>query len=90
MPAWLIKLLEADGQVKTITEPSRLGKPSKVKVIENQVSGVIPVIKQLLDQDISTEYAYTCHQCVQHVSKLDKEGENFQIPSSTTQFPGFG
>ncbi|KAK3308660.1 peptidase family C78-domain-containing protein [Chaetomium strumarium] len=35
---------------------------------------VIPVLAQLLEQSSSTKYAYLCHPCVQHVSKLKREG----------------
>lgn len=43
---------------------------------KGQVIGydVIPVLRQLLQQSASTEYAYLCHPCVQHVSKLRREG----------------
>ncbi|KAF3760218.1 DUF1671-domain-containing protein [Cryphonectria parasitica EP155] len=43
---------------------------------DGQVVGqdVIPVLKQMLQQSESTEYAYLCHPCVQHVSKLRREG----------------
>jgi hypothetical protein len=32
------------------------------------------VLAQLLEQSTSTKYAYLCHPCVQHVSKLKREG----------------
>lgn len=35
---------------------------------------VIPVLQQLLQQSASTEYAYLCDPCVQHISKLRREG----------------
>ncbi|KAL2019963.1 hypothetical protein VTK56DRAFT_8963 [Thermocarpiscus australiensis] len=49
--------------------------------------GVIPVLAQLLEQSPSTKYAYLCHPCVQHVSKLRREGgfcgyRNIQMLSS--------
>jgi zinc finger-containing ubiquitin peptidase 1 len=75
MPAWLRQLLEADGRFQTSKEPSLLGKSPKIRIIENQVSGVVSVVERLLQQDHTTEYAYTCHPCVQHVSKLQKEGK---------------
>ncbi|KAK1770663.1 DUF1671-domain-containing protein [Phialemonium atrogriseum] len=37
-------------------------------------AGVIPVLEQLLAQSSTTKYAYLCHGCVHHVSKLKKEG----------------
>ncbi|RYP66096.1 hypothetical protein DL770_008866 [Monosporascus sp. CRB-9-2] len=36
--------------------------------------GIIPVIEQLLQQSPTTRYAYLCHPCVQHISKLRREG----------------
>ncbi|EEU44231.1 uncharacterized protein NECHADRAFT_84553 [Fusarium vanettenii 77-13-4] len=36
--------------------------------------GVQPVLKQLLEQNPETQYAYLCHPEVQHVSKLRREG----------------
>ncbi|KAH8908777.1 DUF1671-domain-containing protein [Coniochaeta sp. PMI_546] len=36
--------------------------------------GVIPVLEQLLQQSSSTKYAYLCHSCVHHVSRLKREG----------------
>ena len=35
---------------------------------------MIPVLKQLLEQSPTTEYAYLCDPCVQHVSRLPQEG----------------
>lgn len=56
---------------------------------DGQVVGydVIPVLKQMLEQCPTTEYAYLCHPCVQHVSKLRREGgfcgyRNIQTMSS--------
>lgn len=56
---------------------------------EGQVveQGVIGVLEQLLENNPSTKYAYLCHPCVQHVSKLKKEGgfcgyRNIQMLSS--------
>ncbi|KAI3400184.1 hypothetical protein diail_4069 [Diaporthe ilicicola] len=48
---------------------------------------VIPVIAQLLEQSSTTEYAYLCHPCTWHVSKLRREGgfcgyRNIQVVSS--------
>jgi zinc finger-containing ubiquitin peptidase 1 len=75
MPAWLRQLLEADGRFQATKEPSLLSKSQKIRIIENHVSGVVSVVERLLQQDHTTEYAYTCHPCVQHVSKLQKEGK---------------
>ncbi|KAG8413277.1 hypothetical protein J3458_012858 [Metarhizium acridum] len=36
--------------------------------------GVIPVLAKLVEKSHSISYAYFCHPCVQHVSKLSREG----------------
>ncbi|KAM5342750.1 hypothetical protein ACJ41O_013716 [Fusarium nematophilum] len=43
---------------------------------EGQVlnDGIMPVLRQLLEQSPSTQVAYLCHPQVQHVSKLRREG----------------
>ncbi|KAG8158734.1 hypothetical protein KVR01_011177 [Diaporthe batatas] len=56
---------------------------------------VIPVIAQLLEQSPTTEYAYLCHPCTWHVSKLRREGgfcgyRNIQTVSSYVIGAGFG
>ncbi|KAK1760730.1 peptidase family C78-domain-containing protein [Echria macrotheca] len=59
--------------------------------------GVVGVIAQLLEQCSSTKYAYLCHPCVRHVSKLKKEGgfcgyRNIQMMTSyviSTKFQGY-
>lgn len=76
MPAWLRQLLEADGQPQAAKGLSRVGRSLNIKLAENQISGVVPVVERLLYQDQTTEYAYTCHPCVQHVSKLPREGKS--------------
>jgi hypothetical protein len=79
MPAWLIKLLEEDGAVKTITKLNTDGKLKKVKICPNMTSGIIPVLEQLLRQDEATDYAYLCDPAVKHVSKLKREGMMVQL-----------
>ncbi|PNH30754.1 hypothetical protein BJF96_g5871 [Verticillium dahliae] len=41
---------------------------------EIKTEGVVPVLKQLLEQNNTTKYAYLCHESVQHISKLKLEG----------------
>jgi hypothetical protein len=43
-------------------------------VADIQSSGIIPVLEQLLEQSPTTEYAYVCSPCTQHISKLRREG----------------
>jgi hypothetical protein len=40
----------------------------------NHLEGVVPVVAQMLQQSAATRHAYLCHPCVQHISKLRKEG----------------
>jgi zinc finger-containing ubiquitin peptidase 1 len=78
MPSWLVKLLqEEDGALKTTNQIDSDGKLRKIKICPNMQAGVIPVLEQLLDQDVYTEYAYLCDPAVRHVSKLRREGEPF-------------
>ncbi|RAL60179.1 hypothetical protein DID88_000803 [Monilinia fructigena] len=96
MPQWLVKLLQADGQYKTINRINADGQLRRVKYCPNQADGIIPVLAQLLDQDRSVSYAYLCDPAVLHVSKLLREGgfcgyRNIQMMSSyivRSQFPG--
>lgn len=76
MPTWLVKLLEEDGAVKTVSRLSLDGKLRKVRICPNMTAGLIPVLEQLLYQDRETEYAYLCSPAVRHVSKLKREGKN--------------
>ncbi|KAK4177186.1 peptidase family C78-domain-containing protein [Triangularia setosa] len=61
-----------------------------------QTAGIVPVLAQLLELCPSTDYAYLCHPCVYHISKLKREGgfcgyRNIQMLSSyliqTTAIP---
>ncbi|KFY26327.1 hypothetical protein V493_04163 [Pseudogymnoascus sp. VKM F-4281 (FW-2241)] len=74
MPAWLHNLLLSDGMPRTTTKLNSSGGITTVKKIGNHVSGVMPVLEKLIEQDPDTEYAYTCHPSVEHVSKLKNEG----------------
>jgi zinc finger-containing ubiquitin peptidase 1 len=75
MPSWLFKLLELDGDVKTVNKFGSDGKMKKVKECANMAPGVVPVLAQLVEQDGYTQYAYMCDPAVKHISKLKKEGQ---------------
>jgi hypothetical protein len=59
-------------------------------------AGIIPVIDRLLQLNHTTQYAYLCHPCVLHISKLRREGgfcgyRNIQMQASYllgTRAPG--
>lgn len=74
MPAWLHNLLLSDGMPRTTTKLNSSGGIKTVKKVGNYVAGVLPVLETLVEQDSDTEYAYTCHPSVEHVSKLKNEG----------------
>ncbi|KAI1331923.1 peptidase family C78-domain-containing protein [Xylariaceae sp. FL0255] len=42
------------------------------KFVSNK--GTIPVLKELLEQNEATEWAYVCHPATEHISKLRNEG----------------
>jgi len=75
MPPWLVKLLETDGEIKTVNRLDADGKLKRVKVCANQAADIVPVLEQLLEQEPFTEYAYLCHPAVKHISKLRREGK---------------
>lgn len=74
MPTWLHRLLLTDGKPKTFNKLVSGGGMKTMQIIENYASGIVPVIDQLLEQDPSTAYAYTCHPSIEHISKLKNEG----------------
>lgn len=73
MPPWLVRLLESDGDLKSLSRISPRGRIEKI-IMSNHVTGIVPVLEQLLTQDRSTKYAYLCHPGVKHISKLKREG----------------
>jgi len=86
MPSWLVKLLqEQDGAYKSGTRLDNHGKLYKVKWRPNMARGIIPVLEQLIDQDVYVEFAYLCDPEVKHVSKLKREGRSqFFLPLNTS------
>jgi hypothetical protein len=84
MPAWLKRLLEADGRAGAGTEVRNIigrdGKIQRVRssantaVVANEVDGILPVLAQLCAQDPTVRRAYFCDPCVRHVFKLNREG----------------
>ncbi|KAK0754801.1 peptidase family C78-domain-containing protein [Schizothecium vesticola] len=54
--------------------PDSLVSLLKTGVGYNHLEGVVPVVAQMLQQSAATRNAYLCHPCVQHISKLRKEG----------------
>jgi hypothetical protein len=77
MPSWLVKLLqEQDGAYKSGVRIDNNGNMRKVRWCRNMAPGIIPVLEQLLDQDLFVEFAYLCDPAVRHVSKVKREGKH--------------
>ena len=77
MPSWLVKLLqEQDGAIKSGVSIDNHGNMRKVRWRRNMAPGIIPVLEQLLEQDVFVEFAYLCDPAVRHVSKLKREGKD--------------
>jgi hypothetical protein len=77
MPSWLVKLLqEQDGAFKSGVRLDNHGNMRKVRWRRNMAPGIIPVLEQLLEQDVFVEFAYLCDPAVRHVSKLKREGKD--------------
>ena len=74
MPAWLHAKLENGGKAVTVNRIGLDGRLVKDRSVENEVSGLLPVLVNLINQDQSVQKAYFCHPGVQHVSKLPREG----------------
>lgn len=74
MPSWLRKQLEIGAKVKYINQIHADGHLSRVETVANEISGTVPVLAQLCEQDRALSKAYLCHPDVQHVVKMAKEG----------------
>lgn len=70
-----MKLLQRDGEMKTINQLDIDGNVRRVQVCDNMATGIVSVITQLLEQDPYTQYVYMCSPSVRHVSKLKREGK---------------
>jgi zinc finger-containing ubiquitin peptidase 1 len=77
MPSWLVKLLqEQDGAFKDGARIDKHGNMRNARWRRNMAPGIIPVLEQLLEQDVFVEFAYLCDPAVRHVSKLKREGKD--------------
>ncbi|MCJ1337437.1 hypothetical protein MMC09_002719 [Bachmanniomyces sp. S44760] len=74
MPVWLRKQLEHGENVVLTNQIGSCGKFIRVESITNQITGIIPVIAQLSEQDPSVSQVFLCHPSVIHVTKTPKEG----------------
>ncbi|KHN95433.1 Seryl-tRNA synthetase, class IIa [Metarhizium album ARSEF 1941] len=88
MPNWLARKLARDGQVCTDGKKPA-GKRrimatnwDEARELKGVFAGVIPALARLVGKSRSISYAYFCHPCVQHVSKLRREGKRNTFTAS--------
>lgn len=74
MPSWLQRLLETSGTVTMENRIRRDGTLEKVETVVNEITGAIPVLAYLCEQDTSVAAAWFCHPSVRHVVKFNREG----------------
>jgi len=74
MPKWLHDQLAAEPRITIINRIGRDGRLIKQEQVENETSGIIPILAQLSALDRSVKEAYYCHPATLHISKTKKEG----------------
>ena len=74
MPSWLQRLLETSGTVTMENRIRRDGTLEKVETVVNEITGAVPVLAYLCEQDLSVATAWFCHPSVRHVVKFNREG----------------
>ena len=87
MPAEVRRRLLEDGLPRQTNRIGRDGRIVKETFVENETSGLIPVLGDLCARARSTEVAYFCHRSVRHIHKIRCEGNfcgywNIQMMSS--------
>ena len=71
---WLRKQLETGAKVTVANRIGLNGQLYRIETVANEISGTIPVLGQLCEQDRALSRVYLCHPDVQHVVKMAKEG----------------
>ena len=97
MPGWLHKQLERGARVTLVNQIGPGGEILMVEKVANETPGIIPVLAQLCQQDLSLSKVFLCHEAVKHIFKTPKEGgfcgyRNIQMLISFlqgTSFPGY-
>ena len=74
MPESLRRLLEKGAKVTLTNQIGHDGRLVRVETIANETKGIMPILRQLCEQDQSISTAYLCHPAVTYVSKMAKEG----------------
>jgi Peptidase family C78 len=74
MPKWLLDQLVKGPKIKNINTIGRDGRLIQEELIENETSGIVPILARLSELDPRVQYAYYCHPDVIHISKMNREG----------------
>lgn len=72
MPSWLLRELRKGAPIRHVDTIGNDGRLVRESYIENQVSGLVPLLAQLSAMDRSVESAYFCHPSVQHCFKRER------------------
>ncbi|OJJ41297.1 hypothetical protein ASPWEDRAFT_34819 [Aspergillus wentii DTO 134E9] len=74
MPSWLRRMLEKGAKTTQSNRITSDGMLSRHETVENETTGIIPVLAQLCEQDKSIQRAFFCSPKVSHIFKMPREG----------------
>ena len=74
MPKWLYNELKRGPSVKQVNRIATDGRLTRESFVENEVSGLVPLLVQLSALSSTVERAYFCHPSVQHCFKRKYHG----------------
>ncbi|KAI5209121.1 DUF1671-domain-containing protein [Aureobasidium subglaciale] len=73
MPEYMLKRLRIGEPVRRMNRIGRNGQLCVERIVENEVSGLIPVIARLCEASSDLKQAYLCHPSVLHVFKVPRQ-----------------
>ncbi|KAL4890398.1 peptidase family C78-domain-containing protein [Aspergillus ambiguus] len=74
MPSWLRRMLEKGANSTLSNRIAADGSLQKHEIIENETTGIIPVLARLCEHDKSVQRAFLCSPEVHQISKMPREG----------------
>ncbi|KAF2026638.1 DUF1671-domain-containing protein [Setomelanomma holmii] len=74
MPRWLHDQLAAGPKITVVNRIGRDGRLIKQEQVQNETTGIIPILAQLSALDRSVKEAYYCHPSTLHIGKTPREG----------------
>ncbi|KAI9037380.1 DUF1671-domain-containing protein [Aspergillus affinis] len=74
MPFWLRKMLEKGPKVTRTNQIAPDGTIQKLETVENEATGIIPILERLCRADNSVKRAFLCSPKISQVSKMPREG----------------